>query len=63
MSQSLTLQALWADEDGQDLVEYTLLLAFIALAAIALLNSTSASIKNLWQKTSTALTSATTAAS
>ena len=33
------LKAFLQEEDGQDLVEYSLLLAFIALAAIALLSS------------------------
>jgi Flp pilus assembly pilin Flp len=33
------MKELWQDEAGQDLVEYSLLLAFIAMAAIALLPS------------------------
>ena len=57
------LTALWREEDGQDLVEYSLLLAFIALAAVAILNSASSSISTLWKDISNALTSATTAAS
>ena len=57
------LRTLWQEEDGQDLVEYSLLLAFIALAAVALLNSAKGSIQTLWQDISNALTSATTAAS
>ena len=52
-----------AEEDGQDLVEYSLLLAFIALAAIAILSSTGASINSLWGGVSTALASGSTAAS
>ena len=56
-------KAWWSEETGQDLVEYSLLLAFIALAAVALLNSASGSIKTLWQDISKALTSATSAAS
>ena len=63
MSHTPRLSGLWTDEAGQDLVEYSLLLAFIALATVALLNGVSSSVKNLWQKTSTALTSAVTAAS
>ncbi len=53
----------WAEEDGQDLVEYSLLLAFIALGAVAILNGAHASIRSLWFSISNALTSATTAAS
>ena len=57
------LKAFWQEEDGQDLVEYSLLLAFIALAAVAILNSVKGSISTLWGDISNALTSATTAAS
>lgn len=58
-----TLNAFWQEEDGQDLVEYSLLLAFIALAAVAILSQASTSITTLWGDISNALTSATTAAS
>ncbi len=57
------IKTFWQEEDGQDLVEYSLLLAFIALAAVALLQNAGSSIKTLWQDISNALTSATTAAS
>jgi Flp pilus assembly pilin Flp len=42
------VKALWQDEEGQDLVEYSLLLAFIAMAAMALLVSAGGSIKTVW---------------
>jgi Flp pilus assembly pilin Flp len=42
------IKELWQDEAGQDLVEYSLLLAFIAMAAIALLTSAGGSIKTVW---------------
>ncbi len=54
---------LFEEEDGQDLVEYSLLLAFVALAAVAILSNVESSIKTLWKDISNALTSATTAAS
>jgi len=60
---SLAMKAFWQEEDGQDLVEYSLLLAFIALAAVALLSSVKTQITTLWGDISNALTSATTAAS
>jgi Flp pilus assembly pilin Flp len=60
---TLAMKAFWQEEDGQDLVEYSLLLAFIALAAVALLNSVKGQITTLWSDISNALTSATTAAS
>lgn len=36
------------DEQGQDLVEYTLLLAFVALASAALLTTMSTTIGTIW---------------
>jgi Flp pilus assembly pilin Flp len=53
-----SLKAFWQEEDGQDLVEYSLLLAFIALAAIALLSSAGASVKSIWTSVNTQLKSA-----
>jgi Flp pilus assembly pilin Flp len=50
------------DEQGQDLVEYTLLLAFIALAIGALYTAMGTSILNIWTKANTDLTNANTAA-
>lgn len=52
------LSALWQEEEGQDLVEYSLLLAFIALAAIALLSAAGNSVKGIWTSINTNLTSA-----
>ena len=52
------LAALWQEEEGQDLVEYSLLLAFIALAAIALLSAAGNSVKTIWTSINTNLTSA-----
>lgn len=57
------LKALWREEDGQDLVEYSLLLAFIALAAVTVLSSTSGSLNKLWNTISSTLSSAATTAS
>jgi len=62
MSNSV-MNAFWKEEDGQDLVEYSLLLAFIALAAVALLQSAAGSIKTLWTSISNNLSNAATAAS
>lgn len=52
------LKGLWREEDGQDLVEYSLLLAFIALGAVAILSSTSKSLNSLWSTISSTLASA-----
>ena len=49
---------LWREEDGQDLVEYSLLLAFIALAAVALLTTVKASITTIWTSINSSLSTA-----
>ncbi len=59
---SSALLAFWKEEDGQDLVEYSLLLAFIALAAVALLSSAKGTISNLWGSVNSGLNTASTAA-
>ena len=46
------------DELGQDLIEYTLLLAFVALAAAALFMSAATSIKQIWSNASSRLANA-----
>ena len=53
----------WRDEQGQDLIEYTLLIAFVALASAALFIGTGGSISSIWTTTNTNLTNAATAAS
>jgi Flp pilus assembly pilin Flp len=51
------------DESGQDLVEYTLLLAFVALASAALFIGAGAQVSGIWGTANTKLTAANTAAS
>lgn len=48
----------WRDEDGQDLVEYSLLMAFIALTVVALLTQVGRDISNLWVAISSKISSA-----
>ncbi len=52
------LQAFWQEEDGQDLVEYSLLLAFIALAAVALLTGVGKNIQTVWSNINTQVSGA-----
>ena len=52
----------WRDEDGQDLIEYTLLMAFVALASAALFVGAGGSISKIWGSTSTQLDAAAKAA-
>jgi len=51
------------DEQGQDLIEYTLLLAFVALASAALFISTGGSVSTIWGNASTDLSNAATQSS
>ncbi len=51
------------DEQGQDLVEYTLLLAFVCLAAAALFINAGQSISGIWNVANTKLSQAQSAAS
>jgi Flp pilus assembly pilin Flp len=53
----------WNDEQGQDLIEYTLLMAFVALASAALFLGAGGSISGIWTTTNTQLTNANTSAS
>jgi Flp pilus assembly pilin Flp len=50
------------EEGGQDLIEYTLLMAFVALASAALFVGAGGSIQGIWTQTSTQLSSASAAA-
>jgi Flp pilus assembly pilin Flp len=51
------------DEQGQDLIEYTLLLAFVALAAAALFINAGTSVNTIWTTANAQLKNAATAAS
>lgn len=51
------------DEQGQDMIEYTLLVAFVALASAALYIGAGNQIKGIWNAANTQLTSANAAAS
>jgi Flp pilus assembly pilin Flp len=52
------LRNLWTDEQGQDLIEYTLLMAFVALASAALFISSGTSISKIWSTTNVQLSAA-----
>ena len=51
------------DEQGQDLIEYTLLIAFVALASAALFTSAGGNISTIWGSASTQLGTAATSSS
>jgi Flp pilus assembly pilin Flp len=50
-------------EQGQDLIEYTLLLAFVCLASAALFISAGGSVSGIWTSTNSQLATANTSAS
>ena len=51
------------DDRGQDLIEYTLLMAFVALASAALFIGAGGSINSIWTAANSHLASAATSAS
>jgi Flp pilus assembly pilin Flp len=57
------LRNFWNDEQGQDLIEYTLLMAFVALASAALFIGAGGSISKIWTTTNTQLSTAAATAS
>jgi Flp pilus assembly pilin Flp len=52
-----------ADDQGQDLIEYTLLMAFVALASAVLFIGAGGSIAGVWTVSNSQLTVASTSAS
>jgi Flp pilus assembly pilin Flp len=57
------LTNLWQDQQGQDLIEYTLLIAFVALASAALFIGAGGSIHSIWTTANAQLANAATSAS
>jgi hypothetical protein len=53
-----TLVRFFNDESGQDLVEYTLLLAFVALASAALFIGAGGNVAGIWSKANSRLANA-----
>jgi Flp pilus assembly pilin Flp len=51
------------EESGQDLIEYTLLMAFVALASASLFMSAGNNINSIWQTSSNTLSNAAVSAS
>jgi pilus assembly protein Flp/PilA len=53
------LKRLWIEEEGQDLTEYALLLALIALGAITAMKTLAGTVNNVFTNAATNLTGAT----
>ena len=58
-----TLRNLWNDDQGQDLIEYTLLMAFVALASAALFLGAGGSSQGIWSTSNSQLAAANSSAS
>ena len=58
-----TLRNFWNEDQGQDLIEYTLLLAFVALASAALFIGAGGNVSGIWSSTNSQLAAANTSAS
>ena len=56
------LKAFWKEDQGQDLIEYTLLMAFVALASAALFLGAGGSISGIWSTSNSQLVAANTSA-
>ena len=52
---SAAFYSFWQEESGQHMVEYALLLAFVALAAVSPLSGVKDSISTIWTKVNTNL--------
>jgi Flp pilus assembly pilin Flp len=52
------LRNLWNDDQGQDLIEYTLLMAFVALASAALFINAGTSVCKIWSTANSQLSTA-----
>jgi Flp pilus assembly pilin Flp len=59
----LLLKRFCKEESGQDLIEYTLLLAFVALASAALFIGAGGSVQGIWSVTNSQLSAANASAS
>jgi Flp pilus assembly pilin Flp len=51
-------RGLWKDDQGQDLIEYTLMLAFVVLASAALFSSAGGRINQIWSSADSRLSTA-----
>jgi len=52
------VQAFWQEEEGQDMVEYGLLLAFIAIVAVAALSAIKTNLSTIWQSVNSSVATA-----
>ena len=53
----------WQEEEGQDIIEYSLLICFIAIAVMFVMGSTRPAVNQIWQNSNSDLTQGLAAAS
>ncbi len=53
------LQAMWRDDEGQDMVEYALIVGLISLITFVAVQTVGNNLNTLWQQLSTDIQSAT----
>lgn len=56
-----SVRHLWREEDGQDLIEWSLLLAFISLVSVGVISAFQANFLRLWNSVGNGVTDAVTA--
>jgi Flp pilus assembly pilin Flp len=49
------LHDFWMDEEGQDLIEYSLLITFIAIACLALIGAGRPAVNGIWTQANSKL--------
>jgi Flp pilus assembly pilin Flp len=59
---SKLLVRLWSDEEGQDLIEYSLLITFIAIACMWFIGAGGPSIRGVWTGANSTVNQANTSA-
>jgi Flp pilus assembly pilin Flp len=52
------VRAIWLEDEGQNLIEHSLLIAFVSLAAAALFISAGGNIRSIWTTTNSQLAAA-----
>lgn len=58
-----TMRAFWREDRGQNLIEHSLLIAFVSLACATLFLGAGGSIKGIWSTTNSELVAANSSAS
>jgi Flp pilus assembly pilin Flp len=57
------LRFFWSEEDGQDLIEYSLLIVFVAVACAAIVGAGGSATVPIWSRANTQLSAANATAS